>query len=47
MQQAKVRMAGLVLVANLCIISLAAAQQPPIKIGEINSYSAIAAFTHP
>ncbi len=47
MQQAKVWMGGLVLVANLCVMPLAAAQQPPIKIGEINSYSAIAAFTHP
>jgi branched-chain amino acid transport system substrate-binding protein len=47
MQQARVWMAGLVLVAHLCIMPLAAAQQPPIKIGEINSYSAIAAFTHP
>ena len=47
MQQANVWMGGLVLVANLCVMPLAAAQQPPIKIGEINSYSAIAAFTHP
>jgi branched-chain amino acid transport system substrate-binding protein len=47
MQQARAWMAGLVLVAHLCIMPLAAAQQPPIKIGEINSYSAIAAFTHP
>src|SRR5215469_17948344 len=40
-------MSALVLAASLFIIPFAAAQQPPIKIGEINSYSAIAAFTHP
>jgi branched-chain amino acid transport system substrate-binding protein len=40
-------MGGLVLAASLLAMPLAAAQQPPIKIGEINSYSAIAAFTHP
>lgn len=35
------------LVASLVAALPAEAQQPPIKIGEINSYSAIAAFTHP
>lgn len=40
-------MSALALMASLFTIPLAAAQQPSIKIGEINSYSAIAAFTHP
>ncbi|HEX7967128.1 MAG TPA: ABC transporter substrate-binding protein [Stellaceae bacterium] len=35
------------LVASLVAALPAEAQQQPIKIGEINSYSAIAAFTHP
>jgi branched-chain amino acid transport system substrate-binding protein len=38
---------GVVGLAATLIAASAAAQQPPIKIGEINSYSAIAAFTHP
>jgi branched-chain amino acid transport system substrate-binding protein len=38
--------AGLSLAATL-VTEPAPAQQPPIKIGEINSYSAIAAFTLP
>jgi branched-chain amino acid transport system substrate-binding protein len=45
--RAKSWMSAPVLAASLFTIPLAAAQQPPIKIGEINSYSAIAAFTHP
>ena len=32
---------------GLLVASAAYAQQEPIRIGEINSYSAIAAFTHP
>jgi branched-chain amino acid transport system substrate-binding protein len=45
--RAKSWMSALVLAASPFTIPPAAAQQPPIKIGEINSYSAIAAFTHP
>ncbi|HEV2551840.1 MAG TPA: ABC transporter substrate-binding protein [Stellaceae bacterium] len=45
--RAKSWVSALVLVASLFTTPLAAAQQPSIKIGEINSYSAIAAFTHP
>ncbi len=39
--------AGLGLAAALLAVSPAPAQQGPIKIGEINSYTAIAAFTLP
>jgi branched-chain amino acid transport system substrate-binding protein len=45
--RAKNWIGGLALAASLFTIPLAAAQQPSIKVGEINSYSAIAAFTHP
>ncbi len=38
---------GIAVVAAGLVAAGARAQQPPIKIGEINSYSAIAAFTHP
>ncbi len=38
---------GIAVVAAGLLAAQARAQQTPIKIGEINSYSAIAAFTHP